>query len=545
MTVLGQLVRGLLVVVGLALQVLVGLQMFLSIDFGPAELTSEQRDLYPWIGLGFEIAAGALAIGAVAGAIRRRGRAEVVPYDRTTERPAPQERAEAGMTETTRFPAPAAGTEADAAEASGAVAQDRWPADGDQPPPAQAIGGAQWQDRAESGRPSYGEPVQSGGSEPVGQRYGDAGRADASPSWSGAEQPSDAGRGVGEWSRRGQGVGEWLQSDQRRVGEWSSGQPAAQPAAEWPARAGQSGQAGQAGQSGQAGQVGQSGQAGQVGQSGQAGQAGQVGQQGGVAWQAHPPAPAGWPAQQSGGAWTSQPGQQGAVAEWPNQPAQQSVAEWSQTTTQQAAGESHQTAGEWPNQSGQQSGGAWSTQPTTQPVAEWPNQPAQQSVAEWSQTTTQQTAGDSQQTAGEWPSQSGQQGAPAEWTSQPGQQPATSGWSDDAASKETSDLPDEASRSGVGDWFSEPPRPIASDPPTEARPAVEWTSDPARHGLGDWPGEWPFDRPGDRPGDGPDQQADRPTDGPGDHQGEAVRDDRTGERSTGQQGNGSGESPRY
>ncbi|MEQ4206415.1 hypothetical protein [Actinopolymorpha sp. B9G3] len=529
MTVLGQLVRGLLVVVGLALQVLVGLQMFLSIDFGPAELTAEQRDLYPWIGLGFEIAAGALAIGAVAGAIRRRGRAEVVPYDRTTERPAPQERAEAGMTETTRFPAPAAGTEADAAEASGAVAQDRWPADGDQPPPAQAIGGAQWQDRAESGRPSYGEPVQSGGSEPVGQRYGDAGRADAIPSWSGAEQPADAGRGVGEWSRRGQGVGEWLQSDQRRVGEWSSGQPAAQPAAEWPAQAGQSGQAGQAGQSGQAGQVGQSGQAGQVGQ------------QGGVAWQAHPPAPAGWPAQQSGGAWTSQPGQQGAVAEWPNQPAHQSVAEWSQTTTQQAAGDSHQTAGEWPNQSGQQSGGAWSTQPTTQPVAEWPNQSGQQSVAEWNQTPTPQTAGDSQQTAGEWPSQSGQQGAPAEWTSQPGQQPATSGWSDDAASKETSDLPDEASRSGVGDWFSEPPRPIASDPPTEARPAVEWTSDPARHGLGDWPGEWPFDRPGD----GPDQQADRPTDGPGDHQGEAVRDDRTGERSTGQQGNGPGESPRY
>jgi hypothetical protein len=569
MTVLGQLVRGLLVVVGLGLQVLVGLQMFLPIDFGPAELTAEQRDSYPWIGLGFEIAAGALAIGAVAGAIRRRGRAEVVSYERTAEPPAPPVRSEAAATtETARFPASDAGLDAPG-DASSASTLDSWPVAGERPSRAQAIGGSEWEDRPDSGRPRYGEPVQSGGTD-VGPSYADAGRTDEGPSWSAADQSTDAGRGVGEWSRRGQGVGEWLQSEQRRVGGWSTGpsagQPAAQSAGEWPtAQPGQAGQeaqlnqAGQVGQAGQLGQAGQVGQAGQLGQARQAGQAGhQPGQQGGVDWQAHSHVPAEWPAQQAGREWTNPPGQQSGVADWPSQSGQQSVAEWNRSPAQQPSGDTPDPGGEWSSQAGQRGGSAWSTtQPTTpsttQPAADWPSQSGQQGVAESKRSSAQQPSSETAPTESEWPNPSGQQGGGAvDWPNQPGQQPAISGWSDDAASQETSDLPDEASRSQVGDWFSEPPRPVASDPPTEARPAVEWTTDPARHGLADWPGEWPFDRPGDRPGNRPaDKSADQPTDrttdrtdAPGHQQGAALHDDRTDQRTSGQPGNGPGEAPR-
>jgi hypothetical protein len=79
MTVLGQLVRGLLLVVGLALQAVVAAQVT-GIQFARYELSAAQIATYPWIGLGFEFAAVALAVGAVARAQRDQPGRE---YDRT------------------------------------------------------------------------------------------------------------------------------------------------------------------------------------------------------------------------------------------------------------------------------------------------------------------------------------------------------------------------------------------------------------------------------------------------------------------------------
>ncbi|REF36597.1 hypothetical protein [Thermasporomyces composti] len=65
MTLLGQLLRGTLVGVGLVLQALVGLDVS-GVELGPLDLNDDQLPLFPWIGLGFQLSAVALAVGAVA-----------------------------------------------------------------------------------------------------------------------------------------------------------------------------------------------------------------------------------------------------------------------------------------------------------------------------------------------------------------------------------------------------------------------------------------------------------------------------------------------
>lgn len=65
MTLLGQLLRGTLVGVGLVLQALVGLYVS-GVKLGPLDLNDQQLALFPWIGLGFQLSAVALAVGAVA-----------------------------------------------------------------------------------------------------------------------------------------------------------------------------------------------------------------------------------------------------------------------------------------------------------------------------------------------------------------------------------------------------------------------------------------------------------------------------------------------
>ncbi|HEY8455693.1 MAG TPA: hypothetical protein VIL34_08865 [Actinopolymorphaceae bacterium] len=75
MTVVGQLVRALLLIVGLGMQVVVGLQALIDLDLSAFGLTADSTENWLWIGFGFEVAAGVLAVGAVARAVRRHASA--------------------------------------------------------------------------------------------------------------------------------------------------------------------------------------------------------------------------------------------------------------------------------------------------------------------------------------------------------------------------------------------------------------------------------------------------------------------------------------